>query len=65
MELKKLARKEISEAKRDLAATGNTKLRSKTVETLRQSNSLLNLRTRMGASATGFNSKHCELKYFY
>lgn len=58
--LKKMARKEVSEAKRDLVKTGNKNLSSRTVETLRDSNLLLQLRDRMGASATGFQSKHCE-----
>lgn len=55
-----MARKESSEAKRDLVLTGNKKLRSKTIETLRDTNVLLQLRSRMGVSATGFQSKHCE-----
>lgn len=59
-ELKKLAKKESSEAKRDLVLTGNKRLRSKTVETLRDTNMLLQLRHRMGSPATGFASKHCK-----
>lgn len=59
-----MARKELSEAKRDLVATGNKRLRSTTVATLRESNSLHELRSRMGASATGFTSKHCKLTNF-
>lgn len=59
-ELKKMARKEMSEAKRDLVQTGNKALKSQTVEALRDTNMLLQLRSRMGVSATGFQSKHCE-----
>lgn len=59
-QLKNLARKEISDAKRDLAKTGNKKLCSSTVDALRDTNMLQQLRSRMGATATGFPSKHCE-----
>lgn len=59
-QLKKMARHESSEAKRDLVKTGNTKLASQTVNTLRDSNMLLQLRSRMGPSATGFESPHCK-----
>lgn len=59
-QLKALARKELSEAKRDLVKTGNRKLNSSTVNALRDTNILQQLRTQMGASATGFQSKHCE-----
>lgn len=58
--MKRLARKEVSEARRDLVQTGNVPLRSRTVETLRDTNALQQLRHRMGVSATGFQSKHCE-----
>lgn len=58
--LKSLARKESSAAKRDLVKTGNEKLESQTVNALRDSNVLSQLRTRMGASATGFQSTHCK-----
>lgn len=58
--LKSLARKESSAAKRDLAKTGNEKLCSRTVDALRDTNMLQQLRYRMGATATGFQSKHCE-----
>lgn len=50
----------MSEAKRDLAQTGNMKLRPSTVRTLSNSDSLLALRSRMGASATGFESTNCK-----
>lgn len=59
-ELKKLGRQEVSEAVRDLVKTGNKPLRSKIVETLRDTNVLLQLRSRMGVTATGYPSKHCE-----
>lgn len=55
-----MARKESSEAKRDFARTGNGRLRSQTVETLRETNMLQQLRDRMGVSANGFLSKHCK-----
>lgn len=55
-----MARKENSAAKRDLVQTGNKPLNSRTVDTLRETNTLLQLRSRMGATATGFQSKHCE-----
>lgn len=55
-----MARKELSEAKRDMSETGNKKLRSLTIEALRDTNSLQKLRSRMGVSAIGFQSSHCE-----
>lgn len=44
--------------KRDLAQTGNKKLRSSTVRTLQSNDSLLGLRSQLGPSATGFKSVH-------
>lgn len=58
-----MAKKEMAEAKRDLVKTGNKELRSKTIQTLRDSNALLGLRTRMGPVATGFHSPHCEYNF--
>lgn len=59
-ELKKLARKATSNMKRDLVETGNKKLRSSTVREMQSSTALLALRSNMGPSATGFESKHCS-----
>lgn len=64
-DLKKMARKELLEAKRDLVKTGNKPLKTRTVESVRKTNVLLQLRSQMGVSATGFQSKHCELSFFY
>lgn len=50
----------MSEMKRDLAQTGNKRLRDSTLRALREKNSLQTLRTRMGVSATGFQSRNCE-----
>lgn len=58
--MKKAAKKVLSDAKRDLAKTGNGKLRSSTVRELQNSDSLLALRKNMGPTATGFQSKHCS-----
>lgn len=58
--LKKLARNEKSELNRDMVKTGNKPLQSKTIKALRDSNMLLQLRNRMGPTATGFQSKHCK-----
>lgn len=63
--LKMKARKQISEAKRDLVRTGNKQLSTRTVDTLRDSNMLLALRERMGATATGFQSKSCKYLFVY
>lgn len=57
--LKKQARKVSADVKRDIARTGNKALQSKTLKELRGNSALLSLRARMGASATGFTSKHC------
>lgn len=63
-ELKKKAKHELSEAKRDKVVTGNRELRDSTIKTLRDSYELTDLRKRMGVSATGFTSRHCELIFF-
>lgn len=55
-----MSKKDKSETKRDLVKTGNKKLRSETVKSLQESNVLLQLRNQIGATATGFQSKHCE-----
>lgn len=59
-QLKRMSKHELSEAKRDLVQTGNRRLSSKTVDTLRDSNVLLQLRNRIGPTATGFQSPHCK-----
>lgn len=56
-----MARKVVSDAKRDLVQTGNKKLRPSTVRTLQGGNALVALRSRMGSTATGFKTKHCML----
>lgn len=58
-ELKKNARQIFSNAKREIARTGNKTLRSSTVDALKDDGLLL-LRKQMGPTATGFNSKHCK-----
>lgn len=59
-QLKKMARQEQSEARRELVQTGNKKLSSRTVESLRETNTLQQLRNRMGPTGTGFRSPHCK-----
>lgn len=63
-ELQKLARQDESETKRDLVQTGNKRLRSRTIDSLRETNILVELRKRLGATGTGFESKHCKQFYF-
>lgn len=63
--MKSLARKRMSNAKRDLVQTGNKQLSTHTVNTLHDSDMLLSLRSRMGATATGFSSKHCKYLCVY
>lgn len=58
--MKKLARKITSNAKRDLAQTGNKNLRSSTVRAIQTSECLLVLRNNLGPTATGFKSNHCS-----
>lgn len=58
--LKKAARQAVSEMKRDIVLTGNGKLRASTTRELKNSESLLIFQQRMGPTATGFKSKHCE-----
>lgn len=55
-----MARHEKAAAMRDLQQTGNKKLQSSTVASLRDSNVLQQLRARIGATATGFQSPHCK-----
>lgn len=59
-DLKKLARKEGSRARRDLVQTGNIPLHSRIIKCLRDTNVLQQLRLRMGPSQSGFQSEHCE-----
>lgn len=59
-QLKRMSRQELSETRRELVQTGNKKLSSRTIESLRETNMLQQLRNRMGASATGFRSPHCK-----
>lgn len=58
--MKKLAKKALSDAKRDLVQTGNKQLRTSTVRTIQSSESLLALRKNMGPTASGFQSKYCS-----
>lgn len=57
--LKKQARQAVSNMKRDMVETGNKNLKTSTIETLNNENSLLTLRKQIGPTATGFQSKHC------
>lgn len=58
--LKKEARTEKSETKRELVKTGNKPLSTRTIKALHGSDVLQQLRLRMGATASGFVSTHCE-----
>lgn len=58
--LKKQARTVSANTKSDYARTGNKPLLSSTTNALQQNSFLLALRARMGASASGFASKHCK-----
>lgn len=62
-ELKKNARQVLSKMKREMAQTGNQKLRSSTQNAMND-DSLMLLRKRMGPSAAGFKSKNCERKNY-
>lgn len=64
--LKKQARTVLATVKKDIAQTGNKPLQRTTTQILQGKSSLLSLRSRMGASAAGFTSKHCMyLKILY
>lgn len=58
--LRKEARTEKSETKRELVKTGNKPLSTRTIKALHGSDVLQQLRLRMGATASGFVSTHCE-----
>ncbi|XP_031635462.1 uncharacterized protein LOC116348570, partial [Contarinia nasturtii] len=58
--LKKDARKVGAKVKRDFSKTGNKPLKTSTINLLEGNNPLLQLRARMGASGSGFASKHCS-----
>lgn len=56
----------MANAKRDIAQTGNKKLRPSTANALNDDTMLL-LRKQMGPTAAGFKSKHCKqqkMKHF-
>ena len=57
--LKKQARSIAASVKRDIVKTGNKPLEASTLEALQGNDALLSLRARMGATASGFTSKHC------
>lgn len=58
-----MARNDKVETRREMVRTGNPKLPSKTIQALRNTNSLLALRKTMGVSASGLQSPNCMIFY--